>query len=163
MCINRGTTRSMWFLFFGQGLKRNVHREHLEGNFCYQCNILQREAPEMAHWLSPRRSLVHPARCLLVHTQYNLIHSKVEQKSLYVTCTASEFVRPPEEHLTDNCFAFNTAALLSSRLRRFTSSFIVFLVTFKQVFVQSCSIIGAFVSVNRTIFFCEKYNVFFHY
>lgn len=40
---------------------------HLEGNFCYQCNIPQREAPEMARWLSPRRSLLHPVGWLPVH------------------------------------------------------------------------------------------------
>lgn len=40
---------------------------HLESNFCYQCNIPQREAPEMARWLSPRRSLLHPVGWLPVH------------------------------------------------------------------------------------------------
>jgi len=77
---------------FGQSVSRgpscHPSREHLEGNFCYQCNILQREAPEMAHWLSPRRSLLHPARCLLV---YNITwHTRKWNESPH---TASGFAR----------------------------------------------------------------------
>lgn len=47
-------------LLFGQCLQRNVfaiHREHLEGNFCYQCNILQRERPRK--WLIDSRRAAH--------------------------------------------------------------------------------------------------------
>lgn len=64
--IKHGETDPRGFSFRPGPPKKHlaVHREYLEGNFCYQCNILQREAPEMAHWLSPRRSLLHPARCL---------------------------------------------------------------------------------------------------
>lgn len=92
-----GETDPRGFSFRARDPERNVSpsvREYLEGNFCYQCNIPQREAPETAHWLSPRRSLLHPARCLLV---YNITwYTRKWNKRLYVTCTASEF-RPSEE------------------------------------------------------------------
>lgn len=42
-------TRGSSFWPGSQKKRLVIHREYLEGNFCYQCNILQREAPEMAH------------------------------------------------------------------------------------------------------------------
>lgn len=53
----------------------------------------------MARWLSPRRSLLHPARCL-PGTQYNLIHSKVEQKSSTEHVSSGLYCRP---YVADNC------------------------------------------------------------
>lgn len=57
MCINRGIAKRILAVSFFGAEKRPqketsyIHpsREYLEGNFCYQCDILQREAPEMAH------------------------------------------------------------------------------------------------------------------